>query len=329
MKKVSVIMPTYNNEACIRRSIESVINQTMNKQDYELIIVDDCSTDNTLNIAQEYARQYNELIRVKQLNVNSGSASIPRNTGLELSEGEYVFFLDSDDYLHKKTLKDLYNYGIKHNSDLIIGKYGVEGKGRSVPKAIFENGNIPQANIIKNSMFYALSILKMFRKKVITDHNIKFRVDAKTAEDQLFTVRFLMNSRNYAIKTDVDYYVVVNDFENRTHLTSSHSTGREYFATIREIYKAIYNSTIYTDMATRDEFAGKYTTRLFRHGRNKNFALSKMQFNDKLEWLEHYSAMLSELPRSMDQYVTQSFNVKLEAIRQNNLLAVMLADKLL
>jgi glycosyltransferase involved in cell wall biosynthesis len=67
MKKVSVIMPTYNNEACIRRSIESVINQTMNKQDYELIIVDDCSTDNTLNIAKEYALQHNELIRVKTI----------------------------------------------------------------------------------------------------------------------------------------------------------------------------------------------------------------------------------------------------------------------
>ncbi|MBF7017325.1 glycosyltransferase family 2 protein [Staphylococcus durrellii] len=329
MKKVSVIMPTYNNEDCIRRSIESVINQTMHTQDYELIIVDDCSTDNTLDIIENYARQYNDFIRVKQLNVNSGSASIPRNTGLELSNGEYVFFLDSDDYIHKKTLKDLYNYGVKHDSDLIIGKYGVEGKGRGVPKAIFEKGNVPKAEIIQNSIFYALSVLKMFRKSVIQEHNIKFKADAKTAEDQLFTVKFLMNSRNYAIKTDVEYYVVVNNFEHRTHLTSSHSTGSEYFATIKEIYKAIYNSTIYTDADTRDEFAGKFTTRLLRHGRNKNFALSQMCYEDKIEWLKHYSVTLNELPRSMDKYVTQSFNIKLEAIRQNNIIGVMLADKLL
>ncbi|MBU0436992.1 glycosyltransferase family 2 protein [Staphylococcus succinus] len=327
MKKVSVIMPTYNNGAKLKRTIDSVLNQTMNYKEYELIIVDDHSNDNgeTMKVIKEYKNS----IRFRQLKKNSGNASVPRNTGLKMSKAEYVFFLDSDDYIHERTLEDLYNYGKENNSDLIIGKYGVEGKGRGVPKAIFENGNVPKADIIDNSIFYALSVLKMFRKSVIDKYKLKFKTFSKTAEDQLFTIEFLMNSKNYSIKTDYEYYVVVNDFETGSHLSDNKSTGKQYFSTIKEIYNAIYNSPIYKDKEKRDQLAGKYTTRLLRHGQKKNFANSKMKYEDKIEWLSQFSKTLNKVPRNADKYVTQVFNLKLEAIRQNNLLAVMTADKLL
>ncbi|WP_436871430.1 glycosyltransferase family 2 protein [Staphylococcus pseudoxylosus] len=327
MKKVSVIMPTYNNGTKLKRTIDSVLNQTMNNKEYELIIVDDHSNDNgeTMKIIKEYKNS----IRFKQLKKNSGNASVPRNTGLKMSKAEYVFFLDSDDYIHERTLEDLYNYGKENNSDLIIGKYGVEGKGRGVPKAIFENGNVPKADIIDNSIFYALSVLKMFRKSIIDKYKINFKTFSKTAEDQLFTIDFLMNSKNYSIKTDYEYYIVVNDFESGSHLSDNKSTGKQYFATINEIYKTIYKSPIYKDKEKRDQLAGKYTTRLLRHGQKKNFANSKMKYEDKVEWLSQFSKTLNKVPRNADKYVTQVFNLKLEAIRQNNLLAVMTADKLL
>ncbi|WP_326030506.1 glycosyltransferase family 2 protein [Staphylococcus xylosus] len=328
MKKVSIVMPTYNNDCSLSRTIDSVINQTMEKTNYELIIVDDHSTNsNTLNIIKSYTKKYSKLIKFKRLKFNSGSASKPRNKGIEMSSGQYIFFLDSDDFLHPRALEDLYNYGIKHKSDLIIGKYGVKGKGRSVPKAIFENGNVPKANIIENSMFYALSVLKMFKKAIIDKNKLRFKTFSQTGEDQLFTIEFLMNSRNYAIKTDYEYYVVVNNFDNGTHLSHQKSSGKQYFATINEIYNTIYKSPIYKDPKTRDQFAGKFTTWLFRHGQKKNFAISKMKYEDKIEWLKYFSKTLNSVPRSADQYVTQIFNMKLEAIRQNNLLAVMAADK--
>lgn len=327
MKKVSVIMPTYNNGAKLKRTIDSVLNQTMNNKEYELIIVDDHSNDN--GETMEVIKEYKNSIRFKQLKKNSGNASVPRNTGLKMSKAEYVFFLDSDDYIHERTLEDLYNYGKENNSDLIIGKYGVEGKGRGVPKAIFENGNVPKADVIDNSIFYALSVLKMFRKSIIDKYKINFKTFSKTAEDQLFTIEFLMNSKNYSIKTDYEYYIVVNDFESGSHLSDNKSTGKQYFATINEIYKTIYKSPIYKDKEKRDQLAGKYTTRLLRHGQKKNFANSKMKYEDKIEWLSQFSKTLNKVPRNADKYVTQVFNLKLEAIRQNNLLAVMTADKLL
>ncbi|HDC2872404.1 TPA: glycosyltransferase family 2 protein, partial [Staphylococcus aureus] len=70
-------------------------------------------------------------------------------------------------------------------------------------------------------------------------------------------------------------------------------------------------------------------TRLLRHGQKKNFANSKMKYEDKIEWLNNFSKTINKVPRDSDKYVTQIFNLKLEAIRQNDLLAVMIADKLL
>ncbi|MDW4280199.1 glycosyltransferase family A protein [Staphylococcus saprophyticus] len=323
-------MPTYNNGSKLEHTIHSVLQQTMDKSDFEFIIIDDHSNDNkTVEIIRHYLVKYPELIKFKQLRKNSGNASIPRNHGIKMSKAEYIFFLDSDDLLHPNTLSDLYHYGLKHNSDLIIGKYGVQGKGRGVSKAAFEKGNIPQADIIENSLFYTLSVLKMFKRSVIVKQKFMFKTNAKTAEDQLFTIEFLMNSKKYSIKTDYEYYIVVNDFSNKNHLSTNKSKPKSYFSTISEIYKAIYSSKIYKDKETRDKLAGKYTTRLFRHGQQKHFALSNLDYKDKIEWLDYLSKTMNQVPRSLDKYVTSLFHLKLEAIRQNDLLSLMIAEKIL
>ncbi|MBR4384328.1 MAG: glycosyltransferase family 2 protein, partial [Selenomonadaceae bacterium] len=90
---VSVILPMYNSARYIRSCVESVLNQTFGL--FELICVDDCSTDDTVKIVAEMA-QKDGRIRVVRLAKNTGGASEPRNTGLRLSRGKYIAFLDSD-----------------------------------------------------------------------------------------------------------------------------------------------------------------------------------------------------------------------------------------
>lgn len=137
MKKVSVIMPTYNNGTALSRSIDSVMNQTMDKTQFELLIIDDHSNDDeTIRVIKSYQQRYGSCIRFKRLRKNSGNASAPRNSGIKMSRGEYIFFLDSDDYLHTRTLEDLYTYGKANHSDMVVGRYAVEGEGRGVPKDI-------------------------------------------------------------------------------------------------------------------------------------------------------------------------------------------------
>ena len=98
-RKVSVIIPTYNREATLKRAVESVLNQTYT--DFELIIVDDGSTDNTRQLVENI---HDDRITYYYVKINSGAAAA-RNYGIERAEGEYIAFQDSDDYWHSDKLE--------------------------------------------------------------------------------------------------------------------------------------------------------------------------------------------------------------------------------
>lgn len=118
-KQFSIIMPTYNVEQYIENSIKSVINQTF--ENYELLIIDDCSTDNTLNIVKNLAKE-NQNIKVYQTptNMRQGAA---RNIGLKNSEGKYLIFLDSDDTLYSEDVLEKLNSIVESKEpDLIYTK---------------------------------------------------------------------------------------------------------------------------------------------------------------------------------------------------------------
>src|SRR5699024_2878905 len=131
--KFSIIVPSYNSEKYIGELLNTLKNQKYDKKDYEVILVDDCSTDNTLKIVEPYKNKMNLI--VKKLDTNSGGAGKPRNTALQIAQGEYVFFVDSDDYIHKDTLKDVSAFVDKNNADVVLVKMeGVNGRG--VPKSM-------------------------------------------------------------------------------------------------------------------------------------------------------------------------------------------------
>lgn len=115
MSKVSVIMPVYNTEKYLHQCLDSVINQTL--KDIEIICVDDGSTDNSLIILQEYAKKDN---RIKILTQQNEYAGVARNNGLKIATGEYLSFLDSDDFFELDMLESMYNKAKKDNSDIVI-----------------------------------------------------------------------------------------------------------------------------------------------------------------------------------------------------------------
>ena len=110
MKKnpsVSVIIPLYNAEKYIAECLESILIQTF--QDFEVIVVDDCSTDNSCAIVENYSSKFNGRLRLYQTEKNSGGAGyVPRNIGLDFSRGEYIFFMDADDVIDKIALEKLF-----------------------------------------------------------------------------------------------------------------------------------------------------------------------------------------------------------------------------
>lgn len=113
--KVSVIIPVYNVEQYLRECLDSVVNQTL--KEIEIICVDDGSTDSSLEILKEYAQKDNRITVITQQNLHAGVA---RNAGLAVARGEYLSFLDSDDFFELNMLEKTYNNAIKNNSDIVM-----------------------------------------------------------------------------------------------------------------------------------------------------------------------------------------------------------------
>lgn len=113
--KVSIIIPVFNPDIHLKKCLDSVINQTMTN--IEIICIDDGSTDESLNIIEEYSKRDNRLVLLKQKNSGAG---IARNKGIEYSTGDYILFVDSDDWIEKSTCEELYNHAQRLNSDLVI-----------------------------------------------------------------------------------------------------------------------------------------------------------------------------------------------------------------
>ena len=115
---VSVVIPMYNAEDFIGECLDSLLIQTL--QNFEVIVADDCSTDNSCAVVKSYAEKFNGRLQLTQTEKNSGGGGyIPRNIGLNLSSGEYVIFLDSDDFLLAQALETLYNEAKKNDADVV------------------------------------------------------------------------------------------------------------------------------------------------------------------------------------------------------------------
>ena len=116
MVEISITVPVYNVEKYLPRCLNSLVNQTF-KLDYEIICVDDGSTDNSGKILDDFAQKYPKIKVIYQENAGLSEA---RNTALKYVTGKYTMFVDSDDFIAPNALEDLYNYAQKHNSDVVI-----------------------------------------------------------------------------------------------------------------------------------------------------------------------------------------------------------------
>ena len=114
-KKVSIIVPVYNASEYLSRSIKSLINQSY--ENLEIILIDDCSTDNSKEIIKKYALK-DTRIKPFYSEVNQG-VSKTRNIGLKSLSGDYVFFMDSDDSINKDTIKIMVEKAVKYNADIL------------------------------------------------------------------------------------------------------------------------------------------------------------------------------------------------------------------
>ena len=122
MKKFSVIIPMYNVENYVEKCIHSVYRQGLSEKEFEILLIDDESPDNSLEVAKNVVSNYSNTIIISQKNKGLGGA---RNTGIEHASGNYLLFLDSDDFYIDNTIKDI--IGIAEENDLDILEFGARG----------------------------------------------------------------------------------------------------------------------------------------------------------------------------------------------------------
>ena len=118
-------MPIFNTEDYIERSFNSILNQTMDLNDIEVIMVDDCSQDNSPLVIEEYSKKYDNF-KSFFLEKNSSYAGKPRNIALSHASGKYVTFLDADDYFYPTACENLYYNLIYENADIVIGNFTMD-----------------------------------------------------------------------------------------------------------------------------------------------------------------------------------------------------------
>ena len=196
MPKLSIIIPVYNVEPYLDKCISSIIHQTC--VDIEIILVDDGSTDNSLLICKKYAEVDSRITLVHQDNLGVSAA---RNRGLELATGEWIGFVDSDDYLDTNAYEMLVNQAESNNCDVAIMDFAyVDKDGNLVKKREYPYGDAVVLNreeAIRHQFDIPLSIRlvmwnKIFKREVIKD--LKYDESLKASEDTLLLHECLMNS---------------------------------------------------------------------------------------------------------------------------------------
>jgi len=219
--KISIIIPIYNAETFLKTTLESVINQTIGFNNIELILIDDCSTDNSKNIIKEYSDMYNNIIPIF-LEKNSKTPSIPRNIAIEKATGKYLMFLDSDDEYMPDICERLYYEIIKSKSDLVTANAITKIEDREI---IDINYSEPFYEITPNK---DLSLFKTFRiwgtiynKSFIKKNNIRFII-VSINEDTYFNYKCFLRANKIIYLND--YHGVIhyeNYHNNHTSLTNS------------------------------------------------------------------------------------------------------------
>ncbi len=206
--KVTIVMPVFNAEKTVKKTIDSIINQTFHFENIELIIVDDASTDRSRSILLEYAKLHSNITPVF-LKENTGSPSIPRNLGIDLAKGEYIMFIDSDDWLDAKGVEILYNILEKTGDNYAIGKT-VQVRDKSMTITGEYNSCKTRYSISPYSIPHIFQHLgptaRMMRTSFVKEYQFKFP-NMKYAEDKQFFIDVLINCPTISTSDEVIYYV--------------------------------------------------------------------------------------------------------------------------
>ena len=245
---VSVIIPLYNAEKFIGECLDSILAQTF--QNFEVIVVDDCSTDNSIAVVEGYKKFFGERLKIARTKKNSGNPGVPGNMGVRLSRGEYLLILDNDDAITSTALEELYAVAKKFSADVVacekyvsvsdelwdknfLAQFLAENqKNISMHEGILISDDISErlTKCLNGKTLWPLWT-KLIRRDALTKNNIQL-VDS-AIQDLLATLCLLLTVKKYVcVSNIVNFYRVRKDSLYHQKYTSS-DYFRKYFRSLR------------------------------------------------------------------------------------------------
>lgn len=270
MKKVSVIIPVYNVENYLRKCLNSLVNQTL--KDIEIIVVNDGTLDNSQEIIDEYVKKYpKKVVSIIQENGGQGAA---RNTGLLHAKGEYIGYVDSDDYVEENMYEELYKKAKEEDSDIVIC-------GNNVVKENYEF--LSKEDVDKEFLLGKMAVWnKIYKKNIIVDNKIQFRSKV-WYEDLDFTMKVYFSSKkiSYVDKPLYNYLLREGSTMNNNNI----KRNLELIEAFDSLIDYCKDKKIYNKAKDEIEFLCIYHMYIFATTRVLN---TNNKYKDKIEIINKF-----------------------------------------
>ena len=284
MKKVSIIVPVYGVEKYIDKCLDSLVKQSL--KEIEVIVVNDGTKDNSQKIIDKYVKKYPDKIK-SYIKENGGQGSA-RNYGLKKATGEYIGYVDSDDFVEKDMYKKLYNKAKENNYDIVVcGNYNVSEDYQNKNIDTFINNYNTD---LENIFFGKMAVWnKIYKRDILIKNKLEFK-EKVWYEDLAFTLKAIMNSNTFAFIDEplYDYLIREGSIMNNSNVQRNleildafndilfyikHNKKEEYFSKIEFLaIDHIYISAIVRVLkADSDKNIKKETIEKLINYMNKNF----------------------------------------------------------
>ena len=236
MANVSVIFPMYNVSNYVEDSIKSVLQQTY--RDYEVIAVNDGSTDSTVEVFNDAVKSFNQGVNVKLINKKNGGLADARNAALELATGNWIVFVDSDDVIHPRYLEILISDAERFSTDLSIATYKMVDS-----ESLFEFDDVVSGKAVSKSRIMKLLLHRnrfrtgcwclLIKRELIEKNGLRFNTDVRFSVDQAFIWKVIDVATSISMNYSrvYNYYLRPGSIMTSTKKESIYS-GLEHFTNV-------------------------------------------------------------------------------------------------
>lgn len=292
--KVSVIVPVYNVELYLEKCLLSLVNQTLDE--IEIIVVNDGSKDGSQKIIDDFSKKYPN--KIKSFTKENGGLSDARNFGLDHASGDFIGFVDSDDYVFERMFEEMYHLAIKHDAEMVICNIQKVDQNGKITQKLTQIPNMPEKIDLESnfSVFSDLSYFacnKLFKKELFEGKRFKRRVHF---EDIQLVPQLLLDCKTIAQTQEYYYqYLERTDSITKTHtergldilkavqdvefsFEKSRYAGRKSELKNFQILEGVYTFLAYLAYVKDDDVFVKMSTELDRFRRERNVKIKDILF---------------------------------------------------